>query len=61
MTNVPNAAWRKSALSSGNGQCVEIANDGHHAAARDSKNPLGPILILAPTTLRTFLHHLRTP
>lgn len=53
--------WRKSSHSGGNGECVEIANDGHHAAARDSKNPQGPALTLTPNTLHALLHHLRTP
>ncbi|GAB3432369.1 DUF397 domain-containing protein [Actinophytocola sediminis] len=48
-------AWRKSSRSSGNGECVEIANDGRHSAARDSKNPHGPVLELTPAALQTFL------
>lgn len=49
--------WRKSSRSGGNGECVEIANDGRHAAARDSKNPDGPALPLTPGALRAFLRH----
>ena len=49
--------WRKSSHSGGNGQCVEIANDSHHAAARDSKNPHGPALTFTPGALRAFLRH----
>jgi len=49
--------WRKSSHSSANGQCVEIANDGRRAGARDSKNPHGPALTLTPGALRTFLRH----
>lgn len=53
------SAWRKSSRSSGNGQCVEIAYDGERAAARDSKNPNGPVLALTPQTLHTFVRHVR--
>ena len=44
MVDLPDAVWRKSSWSSGNGQCVEIAHLGELAAARDSKNPVGPVL-----------------
>lgn len=41
--------WRKSRRSGGdNGNCVELASDG---AARDSKNPNGPILRVSVPTL----------
>ncbi|MFG2629019.1 DUF397 domain-containing protein [Streptomyces sp. NPDC048473] len=47
--------WRKSTYSgSEGGACVEIA--AHPAAihVRDSKNPDGPILTVAPTTWAAF-------
>ncbi|MFD4943919.1 DUF397 domain-containing protein [Streptomyces sp. NPDC058239] len=47
--------WRKSSYSgSDGGECVEIA--AHPAAVhiRDSKNPDGPTLTIAPTTWTAF-------
>lgn len=43
------ARWRKSSLSSGNGDdnCVEVALVGAGAALRDSKNSDGPVLVLS--------------
>lgn len=39
--------WR-TAIASGGGDCVQIANDGGHVAVRDSKDPNGPILRFPP-------------
>ncbi|MFF9507975.1 DUF397 domain-containing protein [Streptomyces sp. NPDC014724] len=47
--------WQKSSHSgSAGGQCVEVA--AHTAAVhiRDSKNPDGPVLTVAPTTWTAF-------
>jgi hypothetical protein len=39
--------WRKSSLSSGNGQCVEVAFLDEAVAVRDSKDKTGPVLVFA--------------
>ncbi|MEU8628336.1 DUF397 domain-containing protein [Streptomyces sp. NPDC048669] len=50
--------WRKSSYSgSEGGECVEIAAHPHAVHVRDSKNPEGPALALAPTTWATFTGH----
>lgn len=49
-------AWRKSSYSDtqGVGNCVEVTFGGI-VAVRDSKNPAGPILIVAPAAWQAFL------
>jgi hypothetical protein len=48
-------AWRKSTYSSGgSGDCVEVATCPTTIHIRDSKNPEGPQLALAPTAWRDF-------
>ena len=49
--DLSNATWRKSSYSGGNGgNCVEIASlPDHSRAVRDSKDPEGPKLVLAPS------------
>jgi len=51
------AEWRKSTHSGGNmGECVEVAtNLPGIVAVRDSKNPTGPTLTVAPDDWRAFL------
>lgn len=51
------ADWRKASYSGNNGgACVEVArNLPHTVAVRDSKNPHGPALTLAPATWRNFV------
>jgi hypothetical protein len=51
------AQWHKSARSNGNGgNCVEVArNIPGIIAVRDSKDPSGPALTLAPATWRGFV------
>ncbi|MFI6730018.1 DUF397 domain-containing protein [Streptomyces atratus] len=47
--------WRKSSYSrSEGGQCVEIAAHPTAIHVRDSKNPDGPTLTVAPTTWTAF-------
>ncbi|MEU6367971.1 DUF397 domain-containing protein [Streptomyces sp. NPDC046931] len=49
-------AWFKSSYSSsGDGDCVEMATDPTTVHVRDSKNPGGPRLALAPTAWEEFV------
>ncbi|MFD7608703.1 DUF397 domain-containing protein [Streptomyces mirabilis] len=50
-------AWRKSTYSSDQGgDCLEIAETlDTTIAVRDSKNPTGPILTIAPAAFATFV------
>lgn len=51
MTTTDSLHWIKSSYSDNGGDCIEVATDltaSHRVAVRDSKNPHGPILILAP-------------
>jgi hypothetical protein len=49
--------WRKSSYSGDQGgQCLEIAETlDTTIAVRDSKNPTGPILTIAPAAFATFV------
>jgi hypothetical protein len=54
------AAWRKSSRSSNNGgDCVEVARMSDTVAIRDSKNPLGPKLLLTPHDFRNLTRSLK--
>ncbi|MEU1038175.1 DUF397 domain-containing protein [Streptomyces sp. NPDC005551] len=56
---MPHFDFRKSSRSSGNGECVEVAlNRPGVVAVRDSKDPDGPILRLAPGAWVSFASHL---
>ncbi|WOX21437.1 DUF397 domain-containing protein [Streptomyces solicathayae] len=49
-------AWFKSSYSSGDGDdCVEVATCPTTVHVRDSKNPTGPQLTLAPTVWSDFV------
>lgn len=55
------AVWRKASRSAGNGDaCVEVAPAGHAVAVRDSKNPDGPKLAVAPRAWSAFTDTIRT-
>ena len=42
------AAWRKSSFTTANQECVEVAHSAEVVGVRDSKDPTGPVLALAP-------------
>jgi hypothetical protein len=50
------AVWRKSGLSSAQGNCVETAKlPGDEVAVRNSRHPEGPALIFRRAEVRAFL------
>ncbi len=49
------AAWRTSARSSGNGNCVEVAILDTAVAVRDTKDRGGPVLVFAPAGWSAFI------
>ncbi|RKF23877.1 DUF397 domain-containing protein [Micromonospora globbae] len=49
------ARWKKSSRSSGNGQCVEVADLHTTVALRDSKDPSGPVLLFERDAWTRFL------
>jgi hypothetical protein len=53
--DLTNAVWRKSAMSSTNGGCVEVADLGEAVAVRDSKNSAGPVLVFTGDEWDAFL------
>lgn len=54
--------WRKSSYSgNGGANCVEVRHDpAGTVAVRDSKNPAGPVLAVAPGDWRAFLAEVKT-
>ncbi|MGH3239570.1 MAG: DUF397 domain-containing protein [Spirillospora sp.] len=56
-----NAVWRTSSRSGGQGtQCVEVAGVGEVVAARDSKDPSGPVLGFTPSAWGVFLDEVKS-
>ncbi|XRQ16425.1 DUF397 domain-containing protein [Actinomadura welshii] len=54
------AVWRKTRRSNDQGgSCVELAALTEGVGVRDSKNPEGPKLLLAPPTFRALLAELK--
>ncbi len=56
MTDLARATWRKSSRSgSGGGNCIEVADNlPGIVALRDSKDPIGPALVVSPEAFRAF-------
>lgn len=53
------ARWRKSTRSGNSGNCVEVADNlPRIVAVRDSKDPSGPALIVAPAAFSAFTRSL---
>jgi Domain of unknown function (DUF397) len=53
---LPGARWRKSARSSAQGNCVELARlSGAGVAIRNSRHPEGPALVFTDAELDAFL------
>jgi hypothetical protein len=53
MVDFSTANWRKSSRSGSNG-CVEVALVDDHVGIRDSKDPLGPVLVFAIREWQAF-------
>jgi hypothetical protein len=54
--NLSRATWRKSARSSAQGNCVELARlSGAEVAIRNSRDPGGPALVFTDAELDAFL------
>ncbi|MER7212571.1 DUF397 domain-containing protein [Streptosporangium sp. NPDC000239] len=59
--DLTNAEFRKSSLSGGNNDCVEVAtNLPGLIAVRDSKDPSGPALAFTPAQWRSFIGRVNT-
>ena len=59
--DVTRPGWRKSSYSSGNGgNCVEAASLAAGLLVRDSKDPDGPALAIAPADWNTFTDLVKT-
>lgn len=61
----PNAAatgfdWFKASYSSGDQSCIEVARIPGVVPVRDSKNPEGPALALAPHAWSAFISSIKT-
>jgi hypothetical protein len=55
MSDFSGATWRKSLRSQNSGACVEVARVANSVGVRDSKDPGGPILVVAVWEWQAFL------
>ncbi|WP_326795636.1 DUF397 domain-containing protein [Streptomyces sp. NBC_01808] len=58
-TDLAGAHWYKSSYSNGQAECIEVAVADGVVAARDSKDPSGPVLTFAPDAWRAFVAAVR--
>ena len=56
----PFVAWRKSSKSADNGACLEVAHTGDAVGVRDSKDPVGPVLIFDQATWLAFVSDVKS-
>ncbi|MDL4776558.1 DUF397 domain-containing protein [Actinomadura xylanilytica] len=60
-TDLLHTPWRKSSYSGANeGECVEIAPAGRMVAARDSKDPSGPVLCFGTDAWHAFCGQIKS-
>jgi hypothetical protein len=55
MIKLTSTTWRKSRRSQDNGACVEVAHLGSTVGLRDSKDPMGPVLLFRKEEFAAFL------
>jgi hypothetical protein len=48
-------SWRRSSRSNGEGNCVEVARIGERFATRDSKDPMGTVIVFGGRAWFDFL------
>jgi hypothetical protein len=53
--NLAGAQWRKSSRSGDTGSCVEVAFTSQAVGVRDSKHPVGPVLVFRAAGWTAFL------
>jgi uncharacterized protein YcsI (UPF0317 family) len=58
-SDLEGARWITSSYSNNGGNCVEVAGLSSGIGIRDSKNPTGPALLIAPGSFATFVSAVR--
>jgi hypothetical protein len=54
------ATWRKSSRSSGQGNCLEVADASAAIGVRDSKDRSGPVLVFTRSQWRAFVEGVKS-